>query len=118
MVIPQSMSVVPGEYRHFLDAIAHPNHQDHAEKLEWIGGEFNPAITDADGTHLGRAQPREKVEPQIITSQASLIQGPRRTDTARLGFGSENPVVADTPQSSSSALPRDACVVRGAKSLL
>src|SRR4051812_42078318 len=30
-------------YREFLDAITDPNHREHAERLQWIGGHFDPA---------------------------------------------------------------------------
>jgi len=36
----------PWGYREFLDAIANPDHEEHAERLEWIGGSFDP--TDPD----------------------------------------------------------------------
>jgi hypothetical protein len=36
----------PWGYREFLDAIADPDHEEHAEKLEWIGGSFDPADVD------------------------------------------------------------------------
>ncbi len=29
-------------YARFLEAVADPNHEDHAELLEWVGGEFDP----------------------------------------------------------------------------
>lgn len=32
----------PWGYRAFLDAIADPNHQEHAERLQWVGGHFDP----------------------------------------------------------------------------
>jgi hypothetical protein len=38
----------PFGYREFLNAIAKPTHQEHAETLEWAGGHFGPAKTDAD----------------------------------------------------------------------
>jgi len=38
----------PWGYREFLDAIANPNHQEHAERLEWIGGDFDPTKTDVE----------------------------------------------------------------------
>jgi Plasmid pRiA4b ORF-3-like protein len=36
----------PWGYRDLLDALADPNHAEHAEKLEWIGGYFDPAKAD------------------------------------------------------------------------
>jgi hypothetical protein len=38
----------PWGYRDFLDAIADPNHQEHAERLEWIGHDFDPRNTDVE----------------------------------------------------------------------
>ena len=37
----------PWGYREFLDAIADPNHQEHAERLQWIGRNFDPNDVDA-----------------------------------------------------------------------
>jgi hypothetical protein len=38
----------PWGYREFLDAIADPDHEEHDERLQWIGSNFDPADTDAD----------------------------------------------------------------------
>lgn len=38
-----------GGYAYFLEAIGNPNHQEHDEYLEWIGGEFDPEAFDLDG---------------------------------------------------------------------
>lgn len=38
----------PWGYREFLDAIADPNHQEHAERLEWVGGNFDPTNVDIE----------------------------------------------------------------------
>ena len=38
----------PWGYREFLDAIADPNHQEHAERLQWIGRNFDPNDVDAE----------------------------------------------------------------------
>jgi len=35
-------------YANFLEAIGDPNHQEHEEFLEWIGGEFDPEEFDLD----------------------------------------------------------------------
>ena len=37
----------PWGYREFLDVIADPNHQEHAERLQWIGRNFDPNGVDA-----------------------------------------------------------------------
>ena len=38
----------PWGYRDFLDAIADPNHEQHADSLQWIGGHFDPTIANAE----------------------------------------------------------------------
>jgi hypothetical protein len=42
------MSVGPWGYQEFLDAIANPNHREHAERMRWIGGHFDPRDVDAE----------------------------------------------------------------------
>jgi len=37
----------PWGYRDFLDAIADPSHEEHAEKLTWIDGAFDPTAVDS-----------------------------------------------------------------------
>lgn len=36
----------PWGYDNFLEAISDPGHPEHAEMLEWAGGEFNPEQWD------------------------------------------------------------------------
>src|ERR1700749_1764801 len=36
----------PWGYPEFLDAIADPDHEEHVEQLEWIGGSFDPTTVD------------------------------------------------------------------------
>jgi hypothetical protein len=43
----------PWGYRDFIEAIANPDHEHHAETLTWIGGSFDPATVDAEA--LARA---------------------------------------------------------------
>jgi hypothetical protein len=38
----------PWGYREFLEAIADPDHDQHAENLTWVGGHFDPATADAE----------------------------------------------------------------------
>ncbi|MBS0641258.1 MAG: plasmid pRiA4b ORF-3 family protein, partial [Proteobacteria bacterium] len=38
----------PWGYSEFREAIADPNHEEHAERLEWVGGTFDPANADAE----------------------------------------------------------------------
>ena len=38
----------PWGYSDFLDAITDPDHEEHAERLEWAGGRFDPADPNAE----------------------------------------------------------------------
>lgn len=42
---PEDVGGTPG-YDNFLDAMADPNHQEHADVLEWYGGLYDPANID------------------------------------------------------------------------
>ena len=39
----------PWGYRNFIEAIADPDHEQHAETLTWVGGSFDPATVNAEG---------------------------------------------------------------------
>ena len=39
---------VPRGYQDFLEAIADPDHEQHAESVTWIGGDFDPAAVDVE----------------------------------------------------------------------
>ena len=41
-----------GGYEELLLALANPNHEDHAELLEWIGGPFDPTAFDIVATNV------------------------------------------------------------------
>ena len=41
----------PWGYSEFLDAIQHPEHDQHEEMLEWVGGEFDPEKLDLEGVN-------------------------------------------------------------------
>jgi hypothetical protein len=45
---PEDVGGVYG-YADFLEAIQDPNHPEHDEYLEWIGGEFDPDAFDLEG---------------------------------------------------------------------
>ena len=38
-------------YFHFLEAIGDPDHEEHDELLDWVGGEFDPAEFDLEGVN-------------------------------------------------------------------
>ena len=38
----------PWGYREFLEAIADSNHEEHAERMQWIGGHFDPTNANTD----------------------------------------------------------------------
>ena len=44
---PEDVGGIFGYYG-FLDAVSDPNHPEHAEMLEWVGGEFDPDDFDLD----------------------------------------------------------------------
>ncbi len=46
----------PGGYYEFLEAIQDPNHPEHEDMLEWIGGSFDPEAFDLDeiNSRLGK----------------------------------------------------------------
>ena len=71
----------PWGYREFLVAIADPNHQEHAEMLQWIGSALRSKRRRRRGTRSGRARPRQEVDPQTISPQTRLIRGLRRMNT-------------------------------------
>ena len=39
----------PWGYGAFLEAIADPDHEEHEERLTWVGGNFDPAVVDIEG---------------------------------------------------------------------
>ena len=41
----------PWGYSEFLDAIQHPEHDQHEEMLEWVGGEFDPEKLDLEAVN-------------------------------------------------------------------
>ena len=44
---PEDVGGPPG-YEEFLEALADPAHERHAEFVEWIGGHFDPAVVDVE----------------------------------------------------------------------
>jgi hypothetical protein len=47
---PEDVGGVWG-YQNFLEAIRDPKHSEHAEYLEWVGGEFDPEEFDLDAVN-------------------------------------------------------------------
>ncbi|MDR2450190.1 MAG: plasmid pRiA4b ORF-3 family protein [Candidatus Accumulibacter sp.] len=44
---PDDVGGPPG-YENFIEAIADPDHPEHEEMLDWVGGSFNPAAFDLE----------------------------------------------------------------------
>ena len=55
---PEDCGGTPG-YSHFLEAITDPNHEEHAEMLEWAGGKYDP--DDFDPRAVAFEDPRERL---------------------------------------------------------
>jgi hypothetical protein len=49
---PEDVGGVWG-YAEFLEAIQNPDHPEHEDYLEWIGGDFDPEGFDLDGVNAG-----------------------------------------------------------------
>jgi hypothetical protein len=47
---PEDVGGIPG-YFAFLEAVSDPSHEEHAEVLEWCGGEFDPCAFDIVATN-------------------------------------------------------------------
>jgi len=58
---PEDVGGIPGFYD-FLDALADPKHPDHADRLDWYGGTFDPADLGDDRIRkaLARIANRQK----------------------------------------------------------
>lgn len=66
---PEDIGGIPGFYD-FLEAITDPRHPDHAERVEWHGGPFDPHHLDRDRINTGlnsiaarrqRAAPKSRI---------------------------------------------------------
>ena len=44
---PEDVGGPPG-YAEFLETLADPDHEQHAENLQWVGGHFDPAAVDLE----------------------------------------------------------------------
>jgi hypothetical protein len=49
-----------GGYYHFLEAVQDPDHEEHDEYLEWVGGEFDPEAFDLEEVNQALAALRRK----------------------------------------------------------
>jgi hypothetical protein len=63
----------PWCYREFLEAIADPDHEEHAERLEWVGGHFDPSDAGVDTlaqavNHLAKKWTRKPTGPRKRTT--------------------------------------------------
>lgn len=63
----------PWGYREFLEAIADPDHEEHAERLEWVGGHFDPSNAGVDTfaqavNHLAKKWTRKPTGPRKRTT--------------------------------------------------
>ena len=58
---PEDCGGIPGFYA-FLDAINDPKHPDHADRIDWYGGRFDPGSLDIEPIqkHLARIATRRK----------------------------------------------------------
>ena len=53
-------------YENFLEIIDDPNHSEHEEMLEWIGGDFDPEYFDVKEIHFRGLMTRNKRSKQVI----------------------------------------------------
>ncbi len=61
----------PWGYGEFLEAIANPKHERHAELLEWCGGDFDPQQFDVDDINrrLASLAPRKPARRKAAHSK-------------------------------------------------
>ncbi len=76
---PPEDSGGPGGYPYFLDAIQDPDHEEHEERLEWVGGEFDPEKFDVDEVNRGlqRLRPWLGRRPRTPGQAAHFAKGDR-----------------------------------------
>jgi len=60
---PEDVGGIWGYY-HFLEAIRDPNHEEHEEYLEWVGGEFDPEACDLEEVNQALAALRQGLTRQ------------------------------------------------------
>jgi hypothetical protein len=67
---PEDIGGTPG-YAEFLEAIADPNHEQHAELSEWSGGNFDPAHLSMDDINQALAELAKQKKPRSKTSSSA-----------------------------------------------
>jgi len=60
-----------GGYENFLEIIEDPNHPEHKERMEWIGGEFDPEYFDVKEIHLRDIMKSNKPSGKVIVGTES-----------------------------------------------
>ena len=58
-------------YKNFLEIIEDPNHPEHEQMLEWIGGEFDPEYFDVKEIHFRNLMTRNKTSKHVIVETES-----------------------------------------------
>ena len=73
----------PWGYREFLDVLADPDHEEHAEKMDWVGGPFDPANADVQSLAkaVDRLAKKWSRQPPSLPKANRLIHGAPRMDT-------------------------------------
>ena len=49
----------PWSYPDFLEAVSNPGHRRHEERLEWVGGEFDPEKFDLEAVNSELRRPAD-----------------------------------------------------------
>jgi hypothetical protein len=79
---PEDVGGFPG-YSVFLEAICDPNHEEHEQYMEWIGGAFDPGFFDLDEVNrkLRKLKNRETLdssdwayEPEYISPTTGAVK--------------------------------------------
>ncbi len=60
----------PWSYSDFLEAIADPNHEEHAELIEWSGGDFDPAYLAIEDINEVLAELAKQKKPRLKKSSS------------------------------------------------
>jgi hypothetical protein len=71
----------PWGYPDFVEAISYPDHREHDELLEWVGGEFDPGSFDLESVNKELRRMREKK----MWSDYNILSELRRYDNEHKG---------------------------------